>query len=163
MRSVYMGVIKKIKILFKYAHEIENMLKEPIVVVNDLSRIRLGSEEASGLDILSDVNETIKSGETKFINSGLRVQLPRGVYGDIRPRSGLSKIGIQVQLGLIDSDYTGYWGVLIYNSSKEDYTISIGERVGQLVLHRDLKVRLYEGVITKKTKRGNKGFGSTGK
>ena len=90
--------------------------------------------------------------------------LPEGTYGRVAPRSGLAvKHGIDTGAGVVDADYRGELGVVLFNNSDEDYTISEGERIAQLVVEK-----IWTGDITvvdslDDTTRSSGGFGSTGK
>lgn len=47
-----------------------------------------------------------------------------------------SKHGIDVGAGVIDADYRGLLGVLLFNLGDSDYSVNVGDRVAQLVLER---------------------------
>lgn len=80
------------------------------------------------------------------------------------PRSGLAvKHGIDTGAGVVDADYRGEVCVVLFNNSSEDYTISEGERIAQLVVEK-----IWTGDINvvnslDDTERSAGGFGSTGK
>lgn len=125
------------------------------------------TEGASAVDLFADLNEPIilKSKERKLIPTGIFISIPTGYEAQVRPRSGLAiKHGITVlnSPGTIDSDYRGEIGVILINQSEEDFKISNGERVAQLVLSRYEKITWEETVNLDDTKRGKGGFGSTG-
>ena len=72
----------------------------------------LGSKFAAGADLYSaekgDV--VIAPGETKFIGTGIAVEIPEGYVGLVYARSGLAcKRGLAPanKVGVIDSDYRG--------------------------------------------------------
>ena len=95
---------------------------------------------SSGADLRAFIHEpiTIKNGERKLIPTGLFIGLPKGYEAQVRPRSGLAlKKGITVlnSPGTIDADYRGEIGVILYNTSGEDFVVNPGERIAQLVLH----------------------------
>lgn len=107
----------------------------------------------------------IKDHEIKVINSGTRVEFPENYYGDIRPKSGMTSRGVFTQLGLIDSSYRGEIGVSIINVTGCDLVIKYGDKIGQLVIRKELPIymeQVDEKWIDKNTERGDKGFGSTG-
>lgn len=125
------------------------------------------TEGASAVDLFADLNESIilKSKERKLIPTGIFISIPIGHEAQVRPRSGLAiKHGITVlnSPGTIDSDYRGEIGVILINHSEEDFKISNGERIAQLVLSRYEKITWEETVNLDDTKRGKGGFGSTG-
>lgn len=122
---------------------------------------------SAGLDIKSSETAIIKPGERKLIKTGLFVEIPYGYEIQVRPRSGLAmKYGVTVlnSPGTIDSDYRGEIGVILINHGSMDFRISPGDRIAQLVLTSVEKVQwLAVGALETSTKRGDKGFGSTGK
>jgi len=93
----------------------------------------------------------------------LSVALPPGVYGRVAPRSGLAvKKGIACGAGVIDGDYRGAVGVVLFNHGAEDFAVTRGDRVAQLVLERIATPAVVEVDSLDDTERGAGGFGSTG-
>ena len=83
----------------------------------------------------------------------------------ILPRSGLGhKHGIVLGnlVGLIDSDYQGQLMVSCWNRAAQDFTITPGERIAQLVVSPVARVRLDEQPDLDATRRGAGGYGHTG-
>ena len=122
---------------------------------------------SAGLDVKSAENGLLKPGQFKLITTGLRVEIPYGYEIQVRPRSGLAKnYGITVlnSPGTIDADYRGEIGVILINHGQYDFEIVAGDRIAQLVLCPVEKVQwLATDTLDTSTKRGEKGFGSTGK
>lgn len=117
----------------------------------------------AGLDLYSPIEINIPSGWSRYINTGVHIQLPHGTAGLIVSKSGLNvKHGI-TSTGLIDEGYTGAIRVRLYNKSPEDYLIHVGDKISQLVV---IPV-LYEPVEIVDSieggERGDNGFGSTGR
>ena len=108
----------------------------------------------------------IRPGETAFIPTGISVALPEGCVGLIYARSGLAcKKGLAPanKVGVIDADYRGEVGVILYNTGKDYFEINPGDRIAQLVLHRYVTaVPEFVVEIPKDTERGEGGFGHTG-
>ena len=107
----------------------------------------------------------LKSLERMLIPTGIRLEIPEGFEGQIRPRSGLAlKQGLTClnSPGTIDSDYRGEIKVLLVNLSSGEQGIQPGDRIAQIVFcpiaRADLRLR--EGLDT--TERGEGGFGHTG-
>jgi dUTP pyrophosphatase len=120
---------------------------------------------SAGLDICSYESALFLPGERKLIKTGLYIQLPAGYEAQVRPRSGLAlKKGLTVlnSPGTIDSDYRGEIGVILYNSSKEDQYILIGDRIAQLVIAKYESIFWEEVEHLGNTHRDDGGFGSTG-
>lgn len=125
------------------------------------------TEQSAGMDIRANIEEPIvlKPLERRLIPTGLYIALPQGYEAQIRPRSGLAyKKGITVlnSPGTIDSDYRGELMVLLVNLSQEDFTVSDGERIAQMVIARH-EVAEFEPVeVLDDTERGTGGYGHTG-
>ena len=122
---------------------------------------------SAGLDVRSAENGLLKPGQFKLITTGLRVEIPYGYEMQVRPRSGLAKnYGITVlnSPGTIDADYRGEIGVILINHGQYDFEIIAGDRIAQMVLCPIEKVQwLATNTLDTSTKRGERGFGSTGK
>lgn len=116
---------------------------------------------SAGLDLHSIEATDILSGERQLVGTGLRINLPEGTEGQIRPRSGLAaKYGITVlnSPGTIDQDYAGELKVLLYNTGKGTFSVKKGDRIAQLVVAQVYKLPGF----TLDNIREDKGFGSTG-
>jgi dUTP pyrophosphatase len=120
-----------------------------------------------GMDIRSNDSVTIASGKTALIKTGLFVEIPYGYEIQVRPRSGLAlkhSVTVLNSPGTIDSDYRGEVGVILINHGTEDFQVKIGERIAQLILAKVEHIAWQAvGSLNGGTKRGEKGFGSTGK
>jgi len=124
------------------------------------------SELAAGFDLHSIKDYVLKKGERKLIKTGLAFEIEEGYEVQIRPRSGLAfKHGITVlnSPGTIDADYRGEIMVLLINLGGEDFEIKKGERIAQAVVAPVVQAKFEEVEELSSTKRGDKGFGSTGK
>lgn len=98
-----------------------------------------------------------------IINTGVHIQIPEGYVGFLKSKSGLNvKHGITGE-GVIDSGYTGNIVVKLYNHSTEEYRISVGDKITQLVILPIPEVELVQVQELPATERGSNGFGSSGK
>lgn len=89
--------------------------------------------------------------------------IPSGHYGRVAPRSGLAvKNSIDTGAGVIDEDYRGNVGVLLFNHSDVDFQINRGDRIAQLVLEKIITPTVVEVDSLDETERNTGGFGSTG-
>lgn len=123
-----------------------------------------GSEFAAGLDLYSPISGTIYPMQRLLIPLDISIILPENTYGHILPRSGLAlKNGIHVGAGVVDEDYRGNVGVLLFNLSDEAFTFFVGDRIAQMVIKSYERVNVMEVDSLEKSVRGNGGFGSTGK
>lgn len=127
------------------------------------------TEAAAGADLYAYIEEDImiKPGETKFIPTGLFMEIPQGLVGLIYARSGLAcKKGLAPanKVGVIDSDYRGEIMVALHNHSKHETSkICNGDRIAQIVFTPYISAEFQEVKKLMDTDRGNGGFGSTGK
>ena len=128
------------------------------------------TEGSIGLDLASTdrivVLPTKISAEAYRIHTGIAVEIPEGYYGTIHLRSSIganSKLRLANQTGIIDSDYRGEIILLVENIGAFQEVIEAGERIAQFILHKGEPIALQEVTELKKTKRGTKGIGSTGK
>lgn len=128
-----------------------------------------GSPGAAGFDLYADEDVCfgpIYSGESPhaLVSTGISVQIPRGWYGRIAPRSGLAvKYGMDVLAGVIDSDYTGEIKVILHCTKNLLVNLKKGERIAQLIIEKCGEWNIMEVSELENTERGDGGFGSTGK
>lgn len=128
-----------------------------------------GSEFAAGADLFACTGGetvTVGAGETEFIGTGIAVEIPDGYVGLICARSGIScKRGLAPanKVGVIDSDYRGEIKVALHNHSSVSQPVEDKERIAQLVIVPYLTADFEESDCLDDTKRGESGFGSTGR
>ena len=130
-----------------------------------LPRYAHGPEEDAGMDLLAIEDAVLEPGRARAVATGLAVEIPAGFEAQIRPRSGLAlKHGITLPNapGTIDPGYRGEIKVIIVNLSNENYEISDGERIAQMVIAQHAKVNWNEVTDLNETERGAGGFGHTG-
>ena len=94
---------------------------------------------SAGMDLCANIDEEIllKPMQRALIKTGLFIALPDNYEAQIRPRSGLAyKKGITVlnSPGTIDADYRGEIGVILINLSEDDFVVTNGERIAQMVV-----------------------------
>lgn len=123
------------------------------------------TEGSAGMDVYAAEDVCIWKGNRALVKTGLFVEIPKGYEIQVRPRSGLAlKEGITVlnTPGTIDSDYRGEIGVILFNTSKLDYMVHVGDRIAQLVLCPVERIEWEHVDTLDETERGDGGFGSTG-
>ena len=126
------------------------------------------TDGSSGMDLMACIDEKIiiSPQESKLIPTGIAIAIPKDTEIQIRPRSGLaakSNISVLNTPGTIDSDYRGELKIILFNHSKDKFTVNDGDRIAQMVLMPVLKVEFEETNELPGTIRGTGGFGSTGK
>ena len=125
------------------------------------------TEGSAGMDLRAFLDADISIpplGRVK-IPTGLKLEIPEGYEGQVRPRSGLAiKKGLTVlnSPGTIDSDYRGDLDIILINLGSEDIIIKDGERIAQLVIAPVCKANIAGVNVLSETARGGGGFGSTG-
>lgn len=121
---------------------------------------------AAGMDLRSVEEVVLKPLERRLVPTGLRVAIPEGYEGQVRPRSGLAvRHGISMvnTPGTIDSDYRGEIKVLLINLGDSIVQLEKGERIAQLVICPVVRAEIAVVEYLDETERGAGGFGSTGK
>ena len=123
-----------------------------------------GSTKAAGYDLYAPLDYTIPPNGKGMIKTDIAVGIPPGHYGRIAPRSGFSwKQHTHIGAGVIDEDYRGNVGVIVFNlSPKENVVIKRGDRIAQLILEQISTPPIVTTRMLTRTERGTGGFGSTG-
>lgn len=99
-----------------------------------------------------------------LVKTGIKIELPKGHWGNIRSRSGLSlNEGIITLGGVIDPDYRGEIGVILQNLSADPVDIKKYDKVAQMLIQTFEHVKVEKVTNLSETKRAQKGFGSSGK
>ena len=124
--------------------------------------------EAAGADLYAclDAPLDILPGQTRFISTGLAMEIPVGCVGLIYARSGLackSDLAPANKVGVVDSDYRGEFMVALHNHGSEIRQVTPGQRIAQLVIAPVFTPGFFEVKELSDTQRDPAGFGSTGK
>lgn len=126
------------------------------------------TESSSGLDLEAFLEEPVVLAPSAraLIPTGIHIGIPVGFEAEIRPRSGIAhKFGVTVlnTPGTIDSDYRGEVKVLLINLGDQTFTVNNGDRIAQMVFKSVVPINWKLVEELPDTKRGQGGFGSTGK
>ena len=123
-----------------------------------------GTAFAAGYDLYAAEDATIVCGTRKLVKTNISMEITPGYYGRIAPRSGLAyKSGIDVLAGVIDSDYRGDIGVILYNTDKNiDFIVKKGDRIAQIIFEACYSATLNTVENLDNTLRQAGGYGSTG-
>ena len=124
------------------------MLKVIIEKVSQSKNFKLPkyhSENSSGLDIVADIKNTVnlKQNDIFLAPTGIKLKIPRGYEGQVRPRSGLALnhgITILNSPGTIDSDYRGEVKVILINHFSKLFVLKPNMRIGQIVFSPIVKI-----------------------
>ncbi len=133
----------------------------------DLPLPQYKTSGAAGMDLFAAVENsvTVSPGDVMMIPTGIRLSIPPGYEGQVRPRSGLALkygIGLLNSPGTIDSDYRGLVGVIVFNFGETPFVVKRGDRIAQLVICKVEKVSFQAVDELDSSERNSGGFGSTG-
>jgi dUTP pyrophosphatase len=122
---------------------------------------------ASGLDLLAanPAPIVLEPGARILVPTGLRLEIPAGYEGQVRPRSGLAaRAGVTVlnSPGTVDADYRGEVKVILVNLGQAPFSVHRGDRVAQLVICPVARASLEVTGDLERSGRGEGGFGHTG-
>lgn len=147
-----------------------NRLKIPIQIMPEGQNLPLpqyATQNSSGMDLYAAIDTDLALEPMKItkVSTGIRIAVPSGYEGQIRPRSGLAlKYGITLlnTPGTLDADYRGTICVILINLGQEPFIIHRGDRIAQLVICPINQVDWSLTADLDKTERGGGGFGHTG-
>ena len=123
-----------------------------------------GSYHSAGHDLYSAYDCIIAPGDKGIIPTDIAIELPRGCYGRIAPRSGLAiHHSLHTLGGVVDRDFRGTITVILINFGNRVYYVKKGDRVAQLILEKIHYPHFIQVGSLANTDRGDRGFGSTGK
>ena len=138
----------------------------------DLGLPKFETNGAAGADLRANFSAEFRSSgvslaplQRVLVPTGLCFEIPNGVEGQLRPRSGLAlKHGMTLlnAPGTIDSDYRGPIGLIMINMGEFEFKITHGMRIAQIVFAATLKVQFKVSKNLSQTIRSDSGFGSTG-
>ncbi len=133
----------------------------------DLPLPAYATEQSAGADLMAaiDADITLKPFARMLVPTGIALALPAGFEAQIRPRSGLAlKNGITLlnTPGTIDADYRGEIKALMINLGQEDFVITRGMRIAQIIIAPVVQVKWQPVETLDDTARSTGGFGSTG-
>lgn len=122
-----------------------------------------GSQSAAGYDLYSAYDYVVPARGKCVCLTDIQIEVPDGCYGRVAPRSGLAaKNFIDVGAGVVDQDYRGNVGVVLFNFGDSDFAVKKGDRIAQLICEKIAYPELEESQTLDVTERGDGGFGSTG-
>eukprot|EP00571_Detonula_confervacea_P011574 CAMPEP_0172308258 /NCGR_PEP_ID=MMETSP1058-20130122/8916_1 /TAXON_ID=83371 /ORGANISM="Detonula confervacea, Strain CCMP 353" /LENGTH=165 /DNA_ID=CAMNT_0013020637 /DNA_START=189 /DNA_END=686 /DNA_ORIENTATION=+ len=122
-----------------------------------------GSPQSAGFDLSSAETTMVPAGGRAVVKTDLSIACPEGTYARIAPRSGLAvKKMIDCGAGVVDADYRGNVGVVLFNFGSDDFEVNVGDRIAQLILEQISMVPAVKVEELTETQRGEGGFGSTG-
>lgn len=133
----------------------------------DLPLPEYATAQSAGVDLMAAIESDVvlKPMQRALVATGIAIALPQGYEAQIRPRSGLAlKHGISLvnTPGTIDADYRGEIKIILINLGAEDFTVTRGMRIAQMVVAPVTRVSWQQAESLDETERSGGGFGSTG-
>lgn len=120
-------------------------------------------EADAGFDLYCKEDVEVKAGSSSLIDTGVHIDIPQGMVGFLKSKSGLNVKHNLLGEGVIDSGYTGPIIVKLYNHGKENYLFKAGDKVSQIVFLPIPPIVLREKAQLRSSERGDNGFGSSGR
>jgi dUTP pyrophosphatase len=120
------------------------------------------AEGSSGFDVTSAHDIQLSPQTITKVHTGLAIQVPKGHYLRIAPKSSLSTKGISVEAGVIDNDYRGEIIIVLRNHNKSPFNLRLGQKAAQLIFEQASTPCMMVTSTLTDTNRGSGGFGSTG-
>ena len=119
----------------------------------------------SGFDLYAAEEKVCPAGKVTKVKTGITFVFPKRYGCQVRCRSGMGSKGLSLAngVGTVDNEYRGDVSALIHNTTDEDYTVKIGDRVTQVIFEVVLPYMLEETFDGDETNRGENGWGSSGK
>ena len=143
----------------------KNNMNIQIKKLSDKAKIpSQASKSAAGYDLYAAEEVLVNTLGRKLVKTNISISIPEGYYGRIAPRSGLAyKNGIDVLAGVIDSDYRGDIGVILFNTDHNlDFEVNVGDRIAQIIIEKCHSVNWETVETLDSTVRSEGGFGSSG-
>ena len=143
-----------------------NQLQIPIKLIDEKCMPYRKYSNDAGFDLKARIDKyiTLFPLDRVTIPTGICLAIPNGYYGDIRPRSGISRdYGKVTVSGTIDAGYRGEVAVTVINQSSDFFNIEPYERIAQIVILPIPQVNLIQVDKLDETERGENGFGHTGR
>ncbi len=141
-----------------------------VKLLNEGARIPTKAHEGdAGYDLYASEDTILY--KSAVVSTGVAVSIPRGYYGRVASRSGLSfKENVEVGAGVVDSNFTSEILVHLYRhgpyidlDSFYQLDIKKGDRIAQLIITPYASPEILVVGALDETERGEKGFGSSGK
>ena len=140
----------------------KEIVKVKRVNVNAKLQVR-GTEGAAGYDLAAAQAAVVSAHGNCLVKTGLAMALPPRCYGRVAPQSGLALTkSIDIGARVIDSDYRGEVGVILFNVGSEDFIVNMGDRIAQLIFEKIKTPIVKEMNELEGTDRGVGCYGSTG-
>ena len=123
---------------------------------------RKGTIGSAGYDLYASTECCVPAKGKAIVKTDIAMAIPYGYYGRVAPRSSMAMKHTDIGAGVIDSDYRGEIGIVLFNHSDSDLHIKMHDRVAQILIEKLGMGLLVEVDELDTTLRGVDGYGSTG-
>ena len=125
-----------------------------------------GTPDTAVYDLFAAESKLILAKSVDTVSTELKLEIPKGYYGKIHPRSSLIKnYFVTVDGGVLDHDFRDTVKIIMINHSREDFKVNLGKRVAQMIFQKKKEevnfIKVCEKELTE-TSRGIDRFVSTG-
>lgn len=131
--------------------------------VSNTNTLEQPNEGDCGYDLRASKNTIIPPHEQRIVETDLQIELPANCWGNIRDRSSMAAQRIYTHGGAIDPSYRGELKVIIENANDFPAYIIKGDKIAQLIICPCVSLPTIKVDSLDETKRGENGFGSTGR
>jgi dUTP pyrophosphatase len=144
-------------------NKMDNTILQVKILHQNATMPKRGSPLSAGFDLSASEPVVIPPHSRAIVKTGISIACPAGTYARIAPRSGLAvKNFIDTGAGVVDADYRGEVGVVLFNFGDEPFNVSKGDRIAQLILEKICMAQAVQVEELDDTERGAGGYGSTG-
>ena len=123
---------------------------------------RKGTVGSAGYDLYASAECVVPAKGKSIVKTDIAMAIPYGYYGRVAPRSSMAVKHTDIGAGVIDSDYRGEIGVVLFNHAETDLVVKVHDRIAQLIIEKLGMGDLIEVSELDDTPRGVGGYGSTG-
>ncbi len=141
------------------------MIKVMIKKIKEVKTPSYAHKGDAGVDLYAAEDHLLKPMERKLVSTGVKMAIPPGYEGQLRPKSGLAiEHGISFVncVGTIDSGYRGEIKIPCINLSDKEFKIEKDNKIAQMIFNKVEEVSFEEVNELEETTRNEGGFGSTG-
>ena len=120
-------------------------------------------ETDAGADLYTPERVVLRAHDSVTICTGVHFEIPDGMVGFVKSKSGLMcNHGITTD-GTVDAGYTGSVSVHLINHSGKMHIFEAGDKIAQIVFQKIELPSFVQVDELAETDRGDDGFGSTGR
>lgn len=116
-----------------------------------------------GWDLYAAEAYSIAPGKMARLRTGIAVEFPEWTGGIVKDRSSMAAKGLHCLAGVIDPGYRGEIQIVCVNLGQAPIEIANGDRCAQMLLFNAQPAQIAEALTLADSKRGDGGFGSTGR